>query len=257
MLLTLMIVGALLAFAIKPESDVVYGRIRKFVFAALPLSTLSFMGSLRRSYMLSVVVAMIILAFYMRPQERRALRKILPPVLILAAVSMAMVGWGEFINRMSVLSAPSTEGSAAYRVLELYNVGNMVLEHPIIGWPLGSEIHNYTLLEIPPISTLMPHNIYLYTIWRGGILGLLSWIVLLIALSRMHIRTLRAAQTPFERFVAYLLATSTILVIFTGFTTPVAGDRMQIFYPFIMVMTGFLPGAWPAKRLRRLLAKRT
>jgi O-antigen ligase len=257
MLLTLMMVGPLLAFAIKPEGDRTYNRIRIFLFASLPLSTIAFMGSLRRSYMLGVVLIVLVLAFYLKKSERRALVKILPLVLVMAAISMAMVGWGAFIERFSMLSTPSSEGSATYRVFELYNVTQMVLERPYFGWPMAAPIENYTLLDIPPISTIMPHNIYLYVIWRSGILGLVAWLVLIVGLVRMHLRTIRAAQTPFERFTAFLLATSTGLVIFTGFTTPVAADRLQIFYPFIIVMTGFLPGAWSPRKLKRLAEKRT
>jgi O-antigen ligase len=257
MLLTLMMVGPLFAFAIKPEGDRTYDRIRKFLFASLPLSSIAFMGSLRRSYMLGVVLILVVLSFYLRRQERRALLRILPLVLVLAAISMAMVGWGEFIQRFSMLSTPASEGSAAYRVFELYNVTQMVLEHPFIGWPMAAPIINYTLMDIPPISTIMPHNIYLYIIWRSGILGLIAWIVLLVGLVRMHLRTIRSSRTPFERFVAFLLATSTGLAIFTGFTTPLAADRLQIFYPFIIVMTGFLPGAWSQKKLKNLVEKRT
>jgi O-antigen ligase len=257
MLLTLMMVGPLLAFAIKPEGDETYNRIRKFLFTCLPLTTIAFMGSLRRSYMLGVVVILIVLAFFLKRRERRALVRILPLVLVMAAVSMVMVGWGEFIQRFSMLSTPSTEGSAAYRVFELYNVSQMVLERPFFGWPMAAPIQNYTMLELPPFSTIMPHNIYLYIIWRSGIFGLVAWMVLLIGLARMHLRTIRAAQTPFERFVSFLLATSTGLAILTGFTTPLAADRLQIFYPFIIVMTGFLPGAWPQRKLRQLVEKRT
>jgi O-antigen ligase len=96
------------------------------------------------------------------------------------------------------------------------------------------------------------HNVYVYVLWRSGIIGLMFWIAMLTAIIRMHFRTIRASRTPFERFVAFWLATSSLLVVVSGFFTPVAADHLQLLYPFLLVMTGFLPGAWSQRMLHRL-----
>jgi hypothetical protein len=64
-------------------------------------------------------------------------------------------------------------------------------------------------------------------------------------------RTVRASRRPMERFLAFWLTAATVLTVLTGFTTPVYADRLQLFLPFLIVMLGYMPGAWPKRALRR------
>jgi O-antigen ligase len=204
--------------------------------------------------MIGVVIAIVMLLFVLQAEERRRLRKILPLVIVLILGSMVLLNFGEFVARFTAISEPTREGSAAYRVFEIYNVWHMVLERPIFGWPMGTNIRNYTLVDLPVFSSLMPHNIYLYVLYRGGIFGLIAWIGLLVALVRMHYRTIRAASTPLERFLSLWLACGTLVIIMAGFTAAIWNDHLQHFYPFLVVMASFLPGSWPRRKLEMLRA---
>jgi O-antigen ligase len=249
MLLTLMLLAGVFAYIIKPGEDARYARLRKFLIWTLPVTGLAFAGCLRRGYMIGFVLCLLVLIFFLNKGERRALRVVLIPSLGIIAAGLFLIDSGNLASRFTAIAEPGTEGSTAYRVLEYYNVLNMIAERPLTGWPMGTETINYTILDYTMISKTVPHNIYLYAFLRGGIVGLLVWLWMIGAMVRMHLRTMRAAVRPFERFMALTLASGTFLVIFAGFTTPIVVERQQLFYPFLMVMTSFLPGAWaPAKQ---------
>lgn len=249
MLLTLMVLAGIFAYVVKPGEDRHYARLRKFLIWTLPATGLAFAGCLRRGYMIGLVICLLVLFFYLNKTERRSLRFVLVPALGFIIAGLLLVDTGNLESRFTAIAEPGSEGSSAYRVLEYYNVLNMIIERPLTGWPMGTQTVNYTVLDYTMISKTVPHNIYLYAFVRGGVVGLLVWLWMIGAMTRMHLRTMRAATRPFERFMALTLASGTILVVFAGFTTPIIVERQQIFYPFLMVMTSFLPGAWaPAKR---------
>lgn len=250
MLMALVLLGIFFAFTIKPMGDRAYQNVRIFLFCVLPLAMFTYIGSTRRSFVLGAAAAIIILIFKFQKSERRRLFLRAFPLIILLGVGVTLVtGSSAFIDRLTVIGDPSTENSATYRLLELYNIGLMVVERPIFGWPMGVPWTNYTLLEFENISPVVPHNTYLYMTWRGGFVGLAIWIIFLVAQMRMHMRTVRAARTPFERFLAFWLAGATIAVIVAGLTMPIGADRLKWFYPFLVVMTSYLPGAWPERKV--------
>jgi O-antigen ligase len=178
----------------------------------------------------------------------------LPLVLVFGLGVTLLTGSSAFVDRLGVIGDPGKENSATYRLLEVYNISLMISEKPIFGWPMGVSWKNYTVLEFDNVSPVIPHNTYLYVTWRGGVIGLIIWIIFLVAQMRMHIRTIRAAETQFERFIAFWLAGATISMMVAGFTMPLGADRLKWFYPFLMVMTSYLPGAWPRRERRAALA---
>lgn len=250
MLLSMMVLGAFFAFLIKPDGDKVYQRIRLFFFLLLPMSMFTFIGSTRRSYVLGVIAAMGLLIFYLdRKERRRVYLRGIPIVLLFSAGAMVALGSTQLIDRfVSVSDNPGTEGSGLYRVIEFYSVSQDVAERPLFGWQMGRAWTNRTLLDVEQVSNVVPHNTYLYVLWRSGIFGMLFWFWVMITMFRMHHRTIRAARTPFIRFLAIWLASGTIAVSTAGIAMSITADRLKNFYPFIMVMTSFLPGAWPPRK---------
>ena len=250
MILALMVVGAIVAYAVQPKDDPYYRRIRTFLLCALPFTGIMFVMCLRRSYLIGVIIAVVVLAIAMNRNERRAAKGAIVASTLLFFIGILGIGLGSFVDRLSSIAEPGKEGSAAYRALEVYNLANMLVENPWYGYPFGVKIKNYTILEYENVSELVPHNAYLYVWLRGGIVGLLAWIWVLAAMVAMHRRTINAAARPFHRFVALWLYSSTLILIFSGLFTPVFAERLQQFYPFVMVMTSYLPGAWkPRKNL--------
>ncbi len=248
MILTMMILGSVLAYVVKPGDDPFYARIRKFLLWTLPITGLAFAGCLRRSFIIGFVLCVLVLLFALNRDERRSLRVIMTVVIGVVTAGLFIVDISNFLQRFANIIAPQREGSAAYRVLEFYNTTTMIMERPLTGWPMGKDIINYTILDYEVLSQGIPHNSYLYSLLRAGIFGLLTWLWMLGSMCSLHLRTIRAAGRPFERFVALWLAGGTVLIIFTGFTTPVFVEHLQVFYPFLMVMASFLPGAWVARR---------
>ncbi len=249
MLLASMITATFFAFVIKPEGDAVYASIRRFLFAVFPITMFTFIGSTRRSFVLGVVAAIVVLAFMLEKSERRkVLMKALPMTVIFGALAMVLIGSSAFLDRLGNISDPTQEHSATYRLLEIYNVSHMIVQKPLFGWPFGVPWQNFTVLEIENLSPVVPHNTYLYVLWRGGVVGLVFWLWFLVAMFRMHRRTIRAAATPFARFLAFWLASATLAVTVAGFTMSIGAGRLKYFYPFLVVMTSYLPGAWPRLR---------
>jgi O-antigen ligase len=250
LLLGMMAVGGVIALLIKSDGDETYARIRRAFIWLLPIATIMFMASMRRSYMLGIAAALPVLIVMLRGRERRA-AIILSLLFVVASTGVVLTMGMDFGERVtSSVSDPSKEGSSAYRLLELYNVGMMILERPLTGWPMGTITRNATSIEFDNVSSLMPHNIYMYTLLRAGIWGLLAWGAMFWGVLRMNIRTVRAARRPLDRFASLWLLTTTICVIVGGFTSPVVADRLQLFLAFPFVMGSFLPGAWPSKRGR-------
>lgn len=250
MLTTLMLLGGFFAYIIKPGEDRIYRTIRFVLLAQLPLTTWIVMSSMRRSYMLAAVLSLPILFFAFTRQERRAAVGIFFVVVVVATISVLMADASAFSDRFNGIVEPSSDGSAAYRVIENYNVGLMVLEKPIFGWPMAARTENRTLIDVESISFLMPHNVYLYVLFRAGIFGLLAYLWLMGTMVATCYRAIRTARQPLERFLSFWLTAVTVLTILTGFTTPVYSDRLQEFLPFLIVMMGYLPGAWPKRSLK-------
>jgi|GEM_PF-1973542 len=252
MLMALMVLAAFFAFMIRPEGDRAYRAFRIFIFALLPAAMFTYIGSTRRSFVLGGGMAIFVLCFFFRSDERRRLLlKALPLVVALGALAMILTGSSAFVDRLGNISDPTQEHSATYRLLEVYNISHMIMERPIFGWPFGVAWRNYTLFEVENLSPIIPHNTYLYVLWRGGIIGLIVWIWLMVAMFRMHVRTIRAARTPFERFLAFWLASGTVALIVAGFTMAAGASHLKYFYAFLVVMTSYLPGAWPDPKTTR------
>ena len=250
LLLAMMAVGGVVALLIRADGDETYARIRRVLIWLLPIATIMFMASMRRSYMLGIAIALPVLILKLRGRERRA-AIVLSTLFVVASAAVVMTLGVDFGERVtSSVSDPSKEGSSAYRLLELYNVSVMIMERPLTGWPMGTITRNATAIEFDNVSSLMPHNIYMYTLLRAGILGLLAWAAMFWAVLRMNLRTVAAARRPLDRFASLWLLATTITVIVGGFTSPVVADRLQLFLAFPLVLGSFLPGAWPARAAR-------
>ncbi|MBC8144993.1 MAG: O-antigen ligase family protein [bacterium] len=244
LLMAMMATGGLIALMIRADGDRTYAKIRNVLIWLLPLSTAIFIGCMRRSYMLGLALALPVLIFMLRGRERR-IAIIVTTIFVIGATAVLLFIGLDFGDRVaSSVSDPSKEGSSAYRLLEWYNVGMMISERPWTGWQMGINTINASGIQFESVSGLIPHNIYMYTMLRGGILGLVAWCSMMFGTLFMNFRTVRAARRPLERFTALWLLSTTICLIAAGFTSPVITDRLQLFLAFPMVMASFLPGAW-------------
>lgn len=256
LLITMMVSGLILAFAIRPTHELWYRRVRLALLLLAPFATFVFIGSMRRSFIFALVLALPVIALKLRSIERKRMVRILIGMTPLLIASAAIIGADIFVNRVSGVAAPTEEGSAAWRLIEFYNVIQMILQHPIVGWPWGVEFINFTGIDLPALNSLIPHNSYLYMLLRAGIFGLAVWVWLLVAMLRMNFRAIRGAPTPGYRFLACWMTTATLLITISGMANPVVASKLIILYPFLMVLSGFLPGAVSPKVKARLAALR-
>lgn len=250
MLLALGVSGALLAFVIKPDRDDWYRTFRKGLLIAAPLVSIVFVLAMRRSYILALALTIPILYKKIKGRERKTLvlaLLILSPILLAGA---ATFGFDAISLRLGSISTPTDEGSAAWRLIEFYNVVQMIGQKPFFGWPLGVEFINVTGIELPMINSLMPHNSYLYALLRGGVIGLAAWVWVLVRMVRSANAAFLAAPSAAYRFLALWMLTLATFTIFSGVTSPVFASRLTNLIPFCLVLLSFLPGAFytPCKR---------
>ena len=245
MLLSMAFSAAIICFIIKPSSNEIwYARIRTAFFVLAPFAIFVFVTSMRRSYMLGLLMTIPILYFYLKKPEKKRLFTI---TLLLAPIFLASVfvfGIDSFTSRLTGIIEPSQESSAAWRLIEYYNTVQMIYQKPIFGWPWGVNFINFTAIDLPSINTLMPHNAYLYMLLRAGVIGLGVWIWVLVVMVRMNLNAIRHAPTPGYRFLALWMLSGSLLVILGALTNPIFASKLTILIPFCMAMSSFLPGAY-------------
>lgn len=245
MLITMMVLGGLFALVIPAsDGDREYRRLRTVFILLLPLSIWITMLSMRRSFMLAAMASLPALLYFLPRRLRIKAGVIAVCVVVTGMASLIISGDDSLLNRLTGITEPTTEGSAAYRLLESYNTLQMVYERPIFGWPMATMTRNYTNIEYEIVSSIMPHNIYLYVALRSGIIGLGVYLWFLGAICLTAWRVLRSATTPMERFLSLWLGSAVILMVIAGMFTPLLADRNQYLLPFVLVMLGYLPGAF-------------
>ncbi|MEZ4784620.1 MAG: O-antigen ligase family protein [Candidatus Kapaibacterium sp.] len=235
--------GALFAYVIKPEGEVWYARMRKMLFIMAPVVIFIFIASMRRSYMVGLVVAIPVLLFYLRPAERKRLLTIIVLALPIFIAATFVVGADRFTERVGGIATPGQESSAAWRIIEYYNVYRMALDRPLFGWPWGAAFINYTGIELTWLNILVPHNVYLYVVMRSGLVGLAFFLWFVWRYIRLSIDVVKGALSPGYRFIALWMASATLIFFFAGITNPVFASKLIILVPFLMTLTSFLPGA--------------
>lgn len=242
LLQSIMISGAVFAFVVKPKDDREYSYLRYAFFISLPMTLFTFINSIRRSFMLSILISMILLMFTLPKREVKRILSIITLILIGSAfVAVTFINPKDLELRITNLTDPSTEGSTAYRLIEVYNVWQMVKEKPLTGYPMGTQSKNYTNITFENVSSLMPHNTYLYMLYRAGICGLIAWLFFLIVIVKLHLQSIKAANSPFLRFLALWFASATLALIPAGFVIPTQSDKLEFLFPFVLICTSYLP----------------
>ncbi len=247
MLQTMTVLGGMLAMTIKPEGDLLYARLRKFLIWIFPLAVFSWVASNRRTYMIGLLVALPVLFYQLRKEERKRMRVMIVMLVGFGALTLAAVGFQGFLLRAQGVGDFSKENSAFDRVAENYNVAYEILQHPYVGYPMAKGWGNYTIF--PQYSHLestnvVLHNSYFYIWWRGGIIALLCWIWMIWRFARITLRAVKVARRPMDRFITYWLLSIPFILSFISITSPAWGDRLQVYLPFLMVMASYLPGVW-------------
>jgi hypothetical protein len=249
MLLSMSFSGAIICYVIKPKIDEIwYARVRIAFFVLAPFAIFVFVTSMRRSYMLGLLLTVPILYFYLKKWEKKRLFTIVSLLIPIFIGSVFVFGIDSFTSRVTGIIEPSQESSAAWRLIEYYNTVQMIYQKPIFGWPWGVSFINFTAIDIPTINTLIPHNAYLYMLLRAGVVGLAVWIWVLVAMVRMNLSAIRHAPTPGYRFLALWMLSATLLVILGAITNPIFASKLTILIPFCMVLSSFLPGAFSRRK---------
>ena len=76
---------------------------------------------------------------------------------------------------------------------------------------------------------------------RQGICGLIAWLFFLIVIVKLHLQSIKAANSPFLRFLALWFASATLALIPAGFVIPTQSDKLEFLFPFVLICTSYLP----------------
>jgi hypothetical protein len=250
MLLALAVSGFLFAFAIRSDERW-YRNLRRALILLAPFTIIVFVLSMRRSFMLGLLLTIPFVIGKLTREERRRLLIVSLVSLPFFIGAIGVFGFGNFADRMASVTNPGEEGSAAWRLIEYYNVTHMIAERPVFGYPWGVQFVNYTGIQLPLINSLVPHNVYMYVMYRGGVIGLAVLVWFLYKALKVNFRTIRLAPTPAFRFLAIWMTTGTLLIVTAGLTSPIVSSRLVILIPFMLVLTSFLPGALPEQTALR------
>jgi O-antigen ligase len=159
-------------------------RYIKYYFALLlGLFTVSLILTFTRSYLLMTIVGIIIIPFFTRKGERKKMffwifAFIVSSFLIMILLfsDLTKLIFEGIIYRF--VGTNKTDLSLAQRGIETVAILKQISANPIIGWGLGATFRRYDLFFELHLLTDYAHNAYLYLLFKLGIIGLLTYLII-------------------------------------------------------------------------------
>ena len=160
----------------------------------------------------------------------------------IAVALIVSINPGRFIARLAVAGNPLEEWSAAYRIYEFKNILLTIADSPWIGYPLGVPWKIHTLFPFgTPLSPLGAHDVYVYILFRNGIIGLGILLYFVYATIRSMRACIKAAASGFEKICASSLLGWWALYLIASFTAPLlTASRSAVVGGVIIALTGML-----------------
>ena len=145
---------------------------RWLLFACVGVTIVAIMFTYSRSGFLALIASCGLL-IWKATRGRRA--KTLLPVAILAAV-LFVAAPGKYMNRLSTILHPETDptGSAQEREQHMLRAAELAIRRPIVGVGMGN-FHIYAIKE------MRAHNAYLETAAELGVVGLIAFLIIILA----------------------------------------------------------------------------
>jgi hypothetical protein len=157
---------------------------RKYLIISLPVLLLLFIADQRRAAFISLAVALVLFGVALFLDNRRVFYFLAPPLLIIAAVYVAM-----FWNSSGAIGLPARaiksvivpdqatyrdQASNAYRIIENINTGFTVHQRPLTGVGFGQKF--FILVPMADISFFiwwqyLPHNSIIWIWLKMGVGG--------------------------------------------------------------------------------------
>jgi hypothetical protein len=201
-ILAYVIVGAFILLTYDGKR---YRNLRRIVMIGAPLALFTLIVSLRRTFLLGLLVSMILLFFTVRPGKKK--RHALLVLLLLVLLVIIVFGTNPiaFITRVSGVVDPGEEGSAYIRLMEFPNVILNIRDNPLFGVAIGTQWHQYFRMPLFAVfTTLGTHNTYLYWQLRTGPAGTIGFFWLLGRIWKSLILRLRFTRTEDEFLFVHL-----------------------------------------------------
>ncbi len=182
------------------------------------VSTLALAVSLSRGFWLGGVIAVAVSALACRARPAR----VAGFALILAGAALAgayaVFGWrifgvlGSLASRFSTLSSPLASITVYERLEEARAQIELIARNPIIGHGLGATFSYMSPIRSFFRETNYGHNAYLFLVFKLGIVGLVSYLVLYLRGVAQVFRSARSADSVWMR--AALFAGFGVLIAF-------------------------------------------
>lgn len=207
-------------------------RYRKISFLILIFPLLfNFLTYFRRSLFLGVVISALFVYFFNDKVSRIKIKRI--TLLCALPVLMAIIIWGSSIPNLW----RSHASGAWWRMVVWGETMSRISEKPIFGWGMGPPIVKREM--IPDFArTNDPHNSFLAILFRMGMLGFGTFMLLLFIFYLQSIRFLLATKdSQIRAYVLGLLGCHIFMIVFSFFNVVLEGPHHGIWFWIIMGLT--------------------
>jgi hypothetical protein len=216
----------------------------------IPFVLITYLASQRRAAILSLAVAIVLLAVIIFLDNRKAFYILMPPVLLISVFYL-----GAFWNSGGALGLPARaiksvffedqaslrdQSSNVYRILENINTGFTIHQKPLTGVGFGQKF--YVIIPMADISFFtwwqyLPHNSIIWIWLKTGVGGFIS--MLFLVGSSIILGTRVFLRMPKNQLRAFALTATLYLVMhFTYAYVDISWDSQSMLY--IGTMIGLL-----------------
>jgi len=249
----LVMVALLAALAAKVAGQ----RLPRLVAATLPLLLASLLLSYRRSFWIAFALAIVVVLLLGSSASLR--RTLLVVALACAgaiwlAGSVAVQSQNPLFKRVTSLNPTSLKNNPEdfYRVAEQENVLAAIAEHPFTG--LGINVPWRADAQVLPVEHAegreYTHDAALWFWLKLGLLGLLSYIGVIVGAIALALRSWRAAADPLLKAFALASTAALVTVPVLDVTAAFTGVE-QRFTLVVAAQLGLLALIWRASLRRR------
>lgn len=217
-----------------------------------PLAMMTFIAAQRRAAILTLMVALGLLALILIMEKRNIVWAVTPPIVLAFLVYLVLFWNSEGASGMaaqaikSVISPETAsvadQSSNAYRVIENFNLEYTIHRHPLTGVGFGKTYE--VIIPLPDISfftwwNYLPHNSILWIWLKSGIGGFLSLLLLVSIAISQGARVVR--RMPNGELKAIALTAALYLVMHFSYAyVDISWDAQSMVY--VGAMMGMLGG---------------
>jgi len=212
------------------------GKTKLLMLAVSALAVTGIVLTFSRSSALGLFIAVLFISIVRR---NKIIISLLLSILIISPFIMPnkIKDWAKSINYNPIIFMLNADRVSIYR-----NAVNMIRHHPFIGVGVNTFSKNYSTYKLPetPGAESAPHvyahNIFLHMAGDIGLLGLVSFLWMIIRFFKDNLRTYRNLKDIFLKVVCISLCACIIAFLINGLT------ETNLYYARVSMIFWYLIG---------------